>query len=131
SQSPPSHCAGHSREGGHEPAALSAANTTLAFGPVLSGGLIVVGLALMAATVAGGYALGATHALAAYHIGAMACLAMTLGCMFWVMAFHLTGAGWAVTVRRQFENVMWLMPFVVAMVLPVLILEMWQDGHLF
>ena len=61
-----------------------------------------------------------THTVAMWHIfasatvfGAMTCLALTLGCLFWVMGFHLTGAGWSVTVRRQFENVMSLTPIVV------------------
>ena len=71
------------------------------------------------------------QALAAYHIGVMSCLAMCLGCLFWVMAFHLTQAGWSVTVRRQFENVMALLPIVAGMAIITVAIEMWTGGHLF
>ncbi len=125
--------AAHSKVHDHAPEAadLSTANTTWSGGKALSGFLILAGLALIGLTIAGGFQLGVTHALAAYHIGAMTCLALALGCLFWVMGFHLTGAGWAVTVRRQFENVMKLLPVAVFMVAPVLFIEMWQGGHLF
>jgi hypothetical protein len=61
----------------------------------------------------------------------MSCLALALGCLFWVMVFHLTQAGWSATIRRQFENVVILLPAAAAMVLPVLIIEILQNGHLF
>lgn len=121
----------HSHDHGHEAADLSPGNTTWTGGAGLSIALLVVGAIGIALTVAGGFSAGVKHALAAYHVGAMTCLAMGLGALFWVMAFHLTQAGWSVTIRRQFENIMILLPVGAVMVLPVLIIELWQGGHLF
>jgi hypothetical protein len=44
------------------------------------------------------------HALASVHVGAVTVLAACLGGLFFSMVFHLVNAGWAGTVRRQFEN---------------------------
>jgi hypothetical protein len=93
----------------------------------------VVGVVGIAIAAAGGLMVegAARQALAAYHVGVMAALAMCLGATFWVMAFHLTQAGWSVTIRRQFENVMALTPFVAMLVLPTLIIEALNNGLLF
>lgn len=121
--------------GHHDAADLSPANTTLAQGSgrLASTILLLAGAVLLAVTAGFGFTNPslAKQALAAYHIGAMSCLAMCLGAMFWVMAFHLTGAGWSVTVRRQFENVMKLTPAVALMVVPVLVIEYLTHGKLF
>jgi len=94
--------------------------------------LIGVGGVGVVATIAGSFVLGPSRALAAWHVGAMSALAMCLGAMFWVMVFHLTGAGWSVTLRRQFENLMGLMPVALALVAPVLIIELFvTHGSLF
>lgn len=121
---------GHGHDHGHQQADMSAANTTWG-GKAISGILLVIGIVAVGLTVLGGLSVDLTHALAAYHIGAMTCLAMALGCTFWVMAFHLTQAGWSVTIRRQFENVMSLVPAVTLMVFPVLIIEIFKRGLLF
>jgi len=120
----------------HETPDLSAANTTLpqGTGKMASTGLFLGGALLLAVTAAAGFMLphnGGKQAIAGYQIGVMTCLAMCLGSMFWVMAFHLTGAGWAVTVRRQFENVMRLTPVVTLLVVPVLLIEYFSGGILF
>lgn len=78
-------------------------------------GLGVIGLGL---GIGGGFATGKVlHAIAAYHIGAFAALTMSLGCLFLVMVFHLTNAGWTGTIRRQIENVMTLVPVCAVLVL--------------
>ena len=82
-------------------------------GGVIGLGLIALGVLAVVATFGVGLSQGLfKQALAAYHIGAMASLAVCLGAMFWVMAFHLVMAGWSVTIRRQFENAMSLVPVV-------------------
>jgi hypothetical protein len=100
-----------------------------------SAALLVVGAIGLIATVAGGFMVGQPyglkHALAAYHIGVMAGLAICLGSLFWVMVFHLTGAGWSVTVRRQLENLMILTPIMAGMALVTLVVEMASGGQLF
>ncbi|MFM9996130.1 MAG: hypothetical protein ACKVU4_10050 [Phycisphaerales bacterium] len=113
-----SHTAAHSRAGGHDGhgsghdsghgGVLAHDNITLSNGSGLSLGLLLAGAVLLAAAIGAGVAMEGygTQALAAVHIGAMSCLAMCLGGLFFTMVFHLTGAGWSVTVRRQFENLM-------------------------
>jgi hypothetical protein len=94
--------------------------------------LLVIGGIGLAITAAAGFGMGfARHALAVYHIGVMAALAICLGSLFWVMVFHLTGAGWSVTLRRQFENLMSLTPIVAAMAVVTLVIEMFSGGMLF
>jgi hypothetical protein len=95
--------------------------------PLLAVGVIGLALVVFGAVFTGNL----KHALAAYHVGVMAALAMCLGSMFWVMAFHLTQAGWSVTLRRQFENIMSLTPIIAVMVLPTLIVEALNGGLLF
>jgi hypothetical protein len=71
------------------------------------------------------------HWLAVYHTGAMTVLALCLGSLFYMLAFHLTNAGWSVTLRRQFENVASFLPFAFLLVLPTLVVEMVSHGKLF
>lgn len=118
---------------GHHAADLSDSNILLPPGGLNRIGtpLLALGLIGLVATVAGGFIVGLRHALAAYHVGAMTCLAMGLGAMFFVMAFHLFQAGWAVTLRRQFENLMILAPVAAIMVIPVLVIDILAKGQLF
>jgi hypothetical protein len=84
----------------------------------LGSAMLVAGLVGLGATAAGGMGDGRLlHAIAAYHVGATLALSMCLGCMFLVMVWHLTNAGWASTIRRQCENVMSLTPLCALMVL--------------
>jgi hypothetical protein len=88
---------------------------------------LAIGAVGLAATIAGAFVAGpgaVKHALAAYQIGVLGCLAICLGATFWVLVFHLTQAGWSVTLRRQFENIMTLAPIFGALMLPVLIIEL-------
>jgi hypothetical protein len=95
--------------------------------------LLVVGAAGLIVLIAGGALLegGLRHALAAYQVGVMSALAMGLGGLFFVMAFHLTAAGWSATIRRQFENIMRVSWIAALMFLPVLVIEMTTGGQLF
>jgi len=63
------------------------------------------GAAGLAATVLGAFAVNTAHALAAFEVGVFTALACCLGAMFHVMLLHSLNASWAVTVRRQLENV--------------------------
>jgi hypothetical protein len=81
-----------------------------------SGLMLVLGAIGLALTAAGGLFLGnARQALAAYLMGLAVVTGLSLGGLFFTMAYHLTQAGWSVTVRRQSENL-------AAMVLPCFVL---------
>ncbi|MBX3360501.1 MAG: hypothetical protein KF705_03525 [Phycisphaeraceae bacterium] len=86
--------------------------------------LLGVGAVCIALTVAGAVVHGPKHALASYLVGVMAVMAMSLGAMFFVMSQHLINAGWSVTIRRQAENIMSLLPFAVALLIPYLIAQL-------
>lgn len=98
-------------------------------------GFMAVGAVLAAVGAFLGYkgfgGAWATQALAAYHLSTMAVLAMCLGSLFFVMVFHLTNAGWASTIRRQFENVASFLPFAWLLIMPTLIIEIVTHGKLF
>ena len=76
--------------------------------------LVVVGVIAVAAAVGGSMMTlghsGIAHALASFHIGVMACLAMSLGSLFYLQANMLTNSGWYAAVRRQMENIASLAP---------------------
>jgi hypothetical protein len=119
---------------GHAPD-LSVANTTLPPGVAGRWAVPLIGLGVILLAVTIGAAFSShdllRHALAAYLIGMLGILAAALGAMFWVMAFHLTMAGWSVTVRRQFENVMALAPIAAIGVMLVLVYELFTGGNLY
>ncbi|MBX3377774.1 MAG: hypothetical protein KF678_12315 [Phycisphaeraceae bacterium] len=123
----------HGLHADHHGADLSARNITLdpAKGKTLSLLLIVVGLAGLGVTIAGGFAVGIKHAVGAYHVGAMSMLAISLGALFMVLAFHLIGAGWSVTIRRQFENVASLVWLPAIMAAGTFVIEVATGGHLY
>ena len=66
-------------------------------------GIVGVVVAFLLPTMMGGNVV-MKHALASVHVGAVTVLAASLGGLFFCMVFHLVNAGWAGTVRRQFEN---------------------------
>lgn len=69
--------------------------------------MIIIGLAGIAGALVGyftGTETGKAAALYSYHVGAMITLGLCLGPLGVVMIFHLVGAGWSITLRRQFEN---------------------------
>ncbi len=89
----------------------------------LSSTLLAIGSGGLVITVIGGFVLGAKHAIASYLVGVGAVLSMSIGAMILVMCFHLVNAGWVATARRQFENLMSLLPVALLMLLPVIVLE--------
>ncbi|MFO0832046.1 MAG: hypothetical protein U0637_09400 [Phycisphaerales bacterium] len=100
----------------HHPA-LRSDNITFApgAGGGVSMGMMGLGFVLLIAALGIGFSgaggMPLVHALAAVHVGVMSVLAMCLGATFFLMVFHLMGAGWTSTLRRQFENVAAFLPF--------------------
>jgi hypothetical protein len=84
-------------------------------GKALSRGLVGLGAAFIAITIAaafmGGDKVGAKVAIHALLAGNVAAVGLPLGCLGLVMILHQVNAGWTATIRRQFENVMSLMPY--------------------
>lgn len=101
--------------------------------------LLLVGIVGVAAVAAAGFmAIGVAdkayaikHAIAAYHVGTLTVLTIALGGLFFTLAFHLIGAGWSSTIRRQFENLASLLPLAVLMLIPTIIIEVMSGGKLF
>lgn len=92
----------------------------------------VVGLvvALLGANTTGEN--GKAHALAAYHVGFLYSLGLALGCLGFTMILHQLNAGWSAAIRRQAENVASLIPVVLALFLPIVLLEVFVfHGKLF
>lgn len=89
----------------------------------LSSGLLGVGAVGLVVTLIGGFVLGAQHAMASYLVGVGAVLAISLGALVLVMCLHLVNAGWSATVRRQFENLMSLLPVAALMLVPLIVIE--------
>lgn len=121
----------HHHHGHHAPAAdLSERNITLTgagFSPVLIG----LGVALLAVAGYGWTVAGASHALSMIHVGVLTATAVSLGALFLLMAFHLTMAGWSVTVRRQFENIASMIPYCGVAVIAVLLTDILLGGQVF
>lgn len=86
--------------------------------------MLGVGGVCLALTAVGAVVHGPRHALASYLVGVCAVLTISLGAMFLVMVQHLTNAGWSVTIRRQLENIMAMVPLAALMLLPYLILQL-------
>src|SRR6185369_14226756 len=41
------------------------------------------------------------------------------GCFFWIIVHHAVDAEWSVVVRRQWENIAWLLPVMAIFFIPV------------
>lgn len=104
-------------------------------GKGISTTLLVLGALLLGVGAACGYlgvgGVWARQATAAYMVGVFSVLAICLGATFFVMVFTLVNAGWWATLKRQFENLMSLLPVMWVMLLPILIVELAVGGHLF
>jgi len=111
---------------------MSEENTTLAPGAL--GGLskVFAGLGILGlvVTVIGWFTINPFHAMAAYEVGVFTALAMSLGALFFIMVFHSLNAGWSITMRRQFENVAWMLRWVWVMMIPVVVIEIFSHGIL-
>lgn len=100
-------------------------------GAAASTALLAIGAGAVLLTVVGGVVHGAKHATAAYMIGAFSVLAICLGGLFWTMVFQLVNAGWTATVRRQFENLMSLIPLAIGLMVPIFIVEVVGGGQMY
>jgi len=92
--------------------------------------LLLVGLAGLLLTVIGAFSMNLRHALAAYEVGVFTALAMSLGCLFFLLVFHSLNAGWVITCRRIFEHGAALLPFCWLSLLPIVIIELANGGVL-
>lgn len=92
--------------------------------------MLGIGAVLLLITIVGGFIYSPRHALASYQVGVMSVTAISLGGLFWTMVFHLVAAGWSVTVRRIFEQLMAMLPWCVALLLPIVVLEIAAGGIL-
>jgi len=96
------------------------------FARPLSMGLIALGVIGIVGCLAFGLMATATgqvsvetlrrHAAASFHVGAIIALGLTLGPLGIIMILHQVAAGWAVSVRRQLENMAAMMPYAILMV---------------
>lgn len=93
--------------------------------------LLFIGIAGLALTVLGGFTVNLRHALAAYEAGVFTALAMSLGCLFFLLVFHSLNAGWVITCRRIFEHGAALLPFCWIALIPIVAIELSQGGVLF
>jgi len=61
-------------------------------------------------------------------------LSLCLGALLFVQIHHITRAGWSVTVRRVAENLMWVLPWMLLLFLPIVVgfreLFHWADPRL-
>ncbi len=92
--------------------------------------LLFLGIAGLLLTVIGGFSVNLRHALAAYEVGVFTALAMSLGCLFFLLVFHSLNAGWVVTCRRVFEHGASLLPFCWLALIPIVVIELVNGGVL-
>lgn len=92
--------------------------------------LLLLGIAGLLLTVIGGFSVNLRHALAAYEVGVFTALAMSLGCLFFLLVFHSLNAGWVITCRRIFEHGASLLPFCWLALIPIVALELINGGVL-
>lgn len=97
----------------------------------LSRGFMFAGAAGLLLTIIGALAVGPKHALAAYHAATMAALAPCLGALLLVMIFHMLNSHWSVTLRRQFEHLMSMAPWIMLLLIPTAVIELVSGGTLF
>lgn len=112
---------------------LRPGNITMSNSKGLGLGIVVAGFLAAGVGLGLATAMGATmrQGLASLHVGAMAMLGVCLSATLFVMIFHLLNAGWTSTLRRQFENVMSLTPWVYGLVLVVVAIDLVMKGQLF
>jgi len=88
-------------------------------------GLIVAGFAFMLVAALSAFlsTTNAKIALHSLHTGFLVTMGFSLGALVFVMILHATSAGWAVSARRQFENVMSLVWVGLLCLLGVILLQ--------
>jgi hypothetical protein len=80
---------------------------------------LAIGVALLCISVVG-WALDARQFYFSYLVGWTFCLTLALGALFFVMIQHLTRAQWVVAVRRLPEALLWSLPVLALLFIPVL-----------
>ncbi len=111
---------------------MSKDNTTIEGSSVrtFAYGALFLGLVGLVVTIAGAFSINVRHALAAFEVGVFTVLAISLGCLFWVLVFHSLNASWAITLRRQFENIAAMVWVPVLMLLAIVGIELFRGGEL-
>src|SRR5690606_32259004 len=66
-----------------------------------------------------GWAIDAHQFYLSYLIGWTFCLSLSIGALFFVIIQHLTKARWSVVVRRIAESLMWGLPLLLVLSIPV------------
>ncbi|MFA9477585.1 hypothetical protein ACERK3_04675 [Phycisphaerales bacterium AB-hyl4] len=100
--------------------------------PVYSlGFLLGLGGLLLAVLVAFFLPDGGRRFAFAYLVSYSFVLAITLGCLFFVLITHLFRAGWSVLVRRPAEAIAANMPVVAVLSAPILLFALLGDGQLY
>src|ERR1700751_5976627 len=51
-----------------------------------------------------------------------------IGCLFWILLHHATDSGWGIVVRRQMENLAFLVPWMLIFFIPIFLFrtDLWQ-----
>jgi hypothetical protein len=136
------HGHGHADSHGHH-VDLSESNTSMpaGWGKTASLGLLALGAILSIATLvpvftgmsstAEDVVKAAKHAMASYHTGFVIMLGLTLGPLGLVLVLNLVKAGWAITIRRQLENMASLVPVAVVLLVPTIVATMIKPDILF
>ena len=78
----------------------------------------------------GAGAVNGKHALAALYVPTLALTATSLGCMIFVMIFHLVNAGFHVGFKRQMENIMMVLPWMTVPIVAIAAIEVFGGGIL-
>ncbi len=92
--------------------------------------LLGVGILGLLVTAISAFSVDLRHALGAFEVGVFTALAISIGSLFWVMVFHSLNASWAITLRRQFENIASLVWVPVVMMVIIVGIELSQGGVL-
>ncbi len=120
---------GHSHGVGADHPALRSSNISMAPGAGTGLKSAFIGLGVLGLAVAAiGWFKDPTHALASFHVGVITAITICLGATFFILIFNLVNAGWVSTFKRQYENVMSLLPVVSLLMIPVFVLD-YFDGH--
>jgi len=84
--------------------------------------VVAVVLCLIGVIASGiGYFMDTDQFLHSYLISFVFWVMIGLGGLFFVMVHHLTGANWSVVVRRIFENIMVVVPFMFIFAIPLIL----------
>jgi hypothetical protein len=92
--------------------------------------LLFAGIVGLIVTLISAFSVNLRHALGAFEVGVFTALAISLGSLFWIMVFHSLNASWAITLRRQFENLASLVWVPAVLMIVIALIEITQGGVL-